>query len=425
MLRRGTQIAAPAARGAALQAAFAAAGLLALGFYGLRELSDWTFEARPAVNALLAGHFAQFLHLAPIYGPSLLLRAPFMALTKFWHGGAMAIYRLSAFPCMLALGALGVWLGTKMRARGGSTLTCAVVVALCAANPLARNALRYGHPEELLSAVLCIVAVLCGLRGRTVWAAILLGVAIADKQWAVIALGPVLVALPRHRLRATVLTGAVAVALTAPFLLGATSGFTGQAAAAGLQPTTLFFPFQIWWFFGAHVHNMALPGHPLIMFRRPPPWLGGLGHTLPILIMPPLTLLYAYVRRTSRPRGAELLLLLALLLALRCALDPWDNSYYSLGWMLAIIAWEALSRDRPPVVSLTATLAAWFSLRATSGFGMGLASDTQALIFLVVWLPGLTALAAAVYAPGLGGRLASRARRPALARAAAAAPVGG
>jgi hypothetical protein len=153
------------------------------------------------------------------------------------------------------------------------------------------------------------------------------------------------------------------------------------------------------------------------MLRMPPAWLGGLGHTLPILIMPPLTLLYARVRRASQPRGTEVLLLLALLLALRCALDPWDNSYYSLGWMLAIIAWEALTHDRPPVLSLTATLAAWFSLRATSGFGLGLPTDTEALIFLMLCLPGVTALTAAVYAPGLGGRFVGRSRRPSLAPA--------
>ena len=414
MLKRAIQTAAAAMRGGAFEATLATAALLVLACLMGRDLSDWTFEARPAANALLAGHFAQFLHLAPIYGASLLLRAPFMALTKLWHGGAMAVYRLSAIPCMVALGALAAWLGMRMRARGRSRFACAVVVVLCAANPLARNALRYGHPEELLSAVLCVVAVLCALRGRAVWAAVLLGVAIADKQWAFIALGPMLVALPRHRLRATAITGAVAAALMAPFLLGATSGFTGQAAAAGLQRTSLFFPFQIWWFFGSHVHNSALPGHPLEMFRVPPAWLGGLGHTLPILIMPPLTLLYARVRRGLRPWDTEVLLLLALLLALRCALDPWDNSYYSLGWMLAIIAWEALSRERPPVLSLTATFAAWFSLRSTSGFGMGLPADTEALIFLLIWVPGLGALAAAVYAPGIGRRFASRHRRPAL-----------
>jgi hypothetical protein len=229
-----------------------------------------------------------------------------------------------------------------------------------------------------------------------------------------------LVALPSHRPRAMVIAGAVAAALMAPFLLGA-DGFAGQATAVGLHPGTLFFPFQVWWFFGAHAPETALPTHSLMTLRTPPPWLGGLGHTLPLLIMPPLTILYARVRRVSRPHGTEVLLLLALLLVLRCALDPWDNAYYSLGWMLALVTWEALSRDRPPVLSLAATLAAWLGLRATGGFGIGLPPDTEALIFLLICIPGVTALAAAVYVPGLGRRLVPRAGRPALA----AAPVTG
>ncbi|MGZ4350645.1 MAG: hypothetical protein ACXVRX_09000, partial [Solirubrobacteraceae bacterium] len=72
----------------AFDAGVAAAALLILAGLGLRTLSDWQLEARPAVTALLAGHIAQFLHLAPVYGASLILRAPFMALAKLWHGGA-------------------------------------------------------------------------------------------------------------------------------------------------------------------------------------------------------------------------------------------------------------------------------------------------------------------------------------------------
>ncbi|MGZ4169764.1 MAG: hypothetical protein ACXVSE_04350 [Solirubrobacteraceae bacterium] len=420
MLRRARETGAAASRGMAFDAGVAAAALLILAGLGLRTLSDWQLEARPAVTALLAGHIAQFLHLAPVYGASLILRAPFMALAKLWHGGALAIYRLSAMPCMLAIGALGIWLARRLRARGASFFARAVVVLVCAANPLALSALQFGHPEELLSAVLCVAAVLCALRGRTAWAAILLGVAIADKQWAVIATGPVLVALPHHRLRALLTAGGVATALMAPFLIGAAGGFTGQATAVGLHPGALFFPFQIWWFFGSHAHDMTLPGHPMMVLRTPPAWLGSLGHTLPIVIMPPLTVLYARLRPAPCGRGPEVLLLLATLLALRCALDPWDNSYYSLGWMLALVSWEALTYARPPVLSLMATLAAWIILRATSGFGIGLPTDTEALIFLLVSVPGICALAVAVYVPEVGRRLVPRSRRAHVAATATA-----
>jgi len=49
--------------------------------------------------------------------------------------------------------------------------------------------------------VLCTAAVLCALNDRPTWAAVLLGLAIPNKEWAVLAVGPVLVALPRARVR--------------------------------------------------------------------------------------------------------------------------------------------------------------------------------------------------------------------------------
>ena len=51
------------------------------------------------------------------------------------------------------------------------------------ANPLTLSALEIGHPEELLGAVLCIAAV-CAMNDRATWAAILLGLAIPNKEWA-------------------------------------------------------------------------------------------------------------------------------------------------------------------------------------------------------------------------------------------------
>lgn len=422
MLRRVREIGDRAARGIPLDTAVAVAALLVLAHFGLSGLSDWGQEARPAVNELLAGHITHFFQLAPIYGGSLLLRAPFLLATKLWHGGALAIYRMSAVPCLLALGVLAVWLGARMRAAGASAWARVVVVALCAANPLALSALQYGHAEELLSAVLGVAAVLCALHDRPIWAAILLGLAIADKQWAVLAVGPVLVALPRRRVAALLITGGVAGLIMSPFLLA--GSFGGQASNVSLTTGTIFFPTQIWWFFGSHAHNVSVPGHPLEMFRTPPSWLGAMGHSLVVVLMPPLALLYAWLRRDDvRARGTEVLLLLALLFALRCILDPWDNSYYPLPFLLALMTWEAHRFTRPPVISLLATFAAWFTLRETGGFVLNLSTDTQALIFTAVAVPAAVALAVRVYAPALARRLVPRPRPAAPATATAPAPA--
>ena len=194
----------------ALAASAAAASLLVIAWLGVHGWSwpDWQSEARPAVGALLAGHLSQFLRIAPVYGGSLILRAPFVMLTKLWGGGELSIYGASAAPCLMALGALGVWLTARMRSLGRSRGARALALMLCVANPLTLPALQIGHPEELLGAVLCIAAVLCAMHDRPTWAAVLLGLAIANKEWAVLAVGPVLLGLDRARLRALVVTGA-------------------------------------------------------------------------------------------------------------------------------------------------------------------------------------------------------------------------
>jgi hypothetical protein len=373
---------------------------------------DWGSEARPAFDALLAGHLQQFLQLAPLYGGSLILRAPFVMATKLWHGGAFAMYRASAAPCLAATGVLGVWLVARMRATGSSTLARAVALLLCVANPITLRALALGHPEELLGAVLCIAAVLCALNDRPVWAGVLLGLAIANKEWAVLAVGPMVVALPRARWRALLITGAVAGAVLAPLLIGASGGFVGQAETTGVSSGALFQPWQIWWFLGAHgptltgPHGAFTPG-----YRVPPGWLGSIGHTLAIALMPPLTLLYT---RLGRDRLRRLpnhpLLLLALLLALRCMLDPWDISYYALPFLLTLLTWESLSFRRAPVLALMASVAAWFIFQETYSPALHLSEDAQALIFAVVSVPSVIALVLSVYAPGVGRLLARRSR---------------
>lgn len=404
----------PGAGQAALAVALAAAGLLLVAKLTLRpeNWGDWQNEARPAVDALVAGHVMRFLQLAPTYGGSLILRAPFVMLTKLWHGHEDSIYRAGVVPCLAAAGALGAWVASLMRARGGSWPACALAILLVVANPLMFPALTLGHPEEILGAALCAAAVLFALGDRPAWAAIMLGLAIANKEWAVLAVGPVLVALPRARIRALIIAGAVAGAVLAPLMLA--GALVGQAAAAGLNTGTIFQPWQIWWWLGA-----AGGGHG---YRLAPVWLGSFGHTLPLALMPPLTGLYAWQGRRPgrRRRPQDALLLLALLLGLRCLLDPWDISYYALPFLVSLLSWEALTFARAPLITLGAAAASWYVFSGTSGSGFS--ADVEALVFALVSVPALLAVAAAVYAPGAGRLMTTRVawpRRPRGAQAAA------
>jgi len=61
------------------------------------------------------------------------------------------------------------------------------LIGLLVASPAASWALKEGHPEELLAAALCVGGMLLVLRGRISSGAILLGLAVASKQWAILA----------------------------------------------------------------------------------------------------------------------------------------------------------------------------------------------------------------------------------------------
>jgi hypothetical protein len=100
-----------------------------------------------------------------------------------------------------------------------------------------------------------------------------------------------------------------------------------------------------------------------------------------------------------------------LLLFLRFALDPWDTAYYALPFLITLVSWETLTQDRLPVLALAGPVAVWFVLEESTRPSLHFSPDMQAVIFLVLAVPALVAMVAALYAPGLTERLALRVRR--------------
>ena len=145
-----------------------------------------------------------------------------------------------------------------MRKRGATKIATGVALMLCVANPITLLALDVGHPEELLGAVLCVAAVLAAMGNRPLWAGVLLGLAVANKESAIVAVGPVLLALPEHRIRAMLAAAAVAAVVLLP--LAAEGGFLTQAKSAAAPDGSIFSPWQFWWFFGPHLHVISARG---------------------------------------------------------------------------------------------------------------------------------------------------------------------
>jgi len=396
-------------------AALAGTGLMSwVGLTGF-AWSDYDNEVAPAMRTFAGGDVAGFLAQAPSYGGSLILRAPFAAVTAALGGGELAIFRALAIPCLLIVAWLGVVLVRRMRDGGRSAGACALVLALCVVNPITIRALDIGHPEELLGGALAVAAVLAAGSRRTFLAAVLLGLAIATKAWAVLAIGPVLLALPDRRLLALLVAGAVTAAVLAPLaLFGTHEALVASATTTG---SVIFLPWQIWWFLGETGH-IVIGGDGLPKpegYRVPPQWLSPLTHPLIAFTVVPLSLLWARVRGAApRLRGEELLLLLALLFLARCVLDPWNSVYYALPCILALLAWEALCRpDRPPVLALALSALTWVTFEMAPDW---LTPDMQSAFYLAWALPMVAFLVREAYAPSAKRAVSAPARDAGAAR---------
>jgi hypothetical protein len=345
--------------------------------------TDYEVEAEPAVHALRAGDLAGFAAHLPAYGGSLVLRAPFALLPGLWGGGDLAAFRSLAVPCLVAAAALGLVLWRPGRAGW-------LALALCVANPLTLRALDVGHPEELLGAALCAGAGLAALRGRAGLAGLLLGLALGNKAWALLAAGPVLLALPPGgRRRAALVAGGVAGLLVAPMLVGGAAGVTGATDTAQTSGI-IFQPWQAWWFAGEHGHVVHGLTSIKVGYRAAPGWVAPIAHPVVVLVPVALTAAWALLATRGRRPRSDALGLLALVLGLRCVLDPWNTDYYALPFLLALVTWEAGALRRLPVLAAGATVLAQLTLVQLPTVA---SPDVQAAAYLAWMVPGLVLLA--------------------------------
>ena len=118
-------------------------------------------------------------------------------------------------------------------------------------------------------------------------------------------------------------------------------------------------PADVWWPFthaGGPNSNLDI-GHNVM-----PHWVGLIAR--PLLVAVCVTLPLVFARRVRQDLLGRVLPLLALVLLVRCMLDPLDNSYYHVPFLFALVAADAMSG------TFAATLVATTALYLTPHLGL-------------------------------------------------------
>jgi hypothetical protein len=372
---------------------------------------DYFSDASAAIDALARGDLDGYFHQNPLMGPfSLLLRAPFVRLV--FDSSLDAVYFAGVLPCLAAVAGLAYALRRRMTALGRPVAAITLVTVVALLNNGVFRSVHWGHPEEILGGALCAGAVLAGLRDRSLLAGLLLGLAVATKQWAVIAVIPTLLATSHRRIALLMAAGAVAGALTVPSLLVKPEQFVSTHKGVAFVSSDVSPP-NIWMAVATRKPDWKPGGRNGYAYEMPS-WLAAFTHPAIVLAGVPLGLLF-WLRRRSLQRE-DALGLLALLLLVRCVADPWNIDYYHAPFLLALLSWEALARDGWPrlTVFAGAALATTFPATAMTMSQMSAEPLRYCLGYLVWALPLTAWLALSLFAPARAAAItaALRSRLP-------------
>jgi hypothetical protein len=253
-------------------------------------------------------------------------------------------------------------------------------VVVATINPVTLRAIHFGHPEEVLGAALLSGAMLAAVLRRPWLAAGLLALAVVNKQWGVIGVPAVLVsmfvAVGWERVKGPlVLLAGMTLGLLVPLLIvdaGSVVDLTKRMA--DLRGTSVF-PADIW-------YSISPPGSDGL--HSMPGWLGLLAR--PLIVAMGILVPLALARRVREDVVSRAFPLLALVMLLRCALDPADNGYYHVPFLIALLAADAFSGR------FWATAVACVLLQAPTTFTP---SPQDLTLFYSLWAPAF-----AVYLAG-------------------------
>jgi hypothetical protein len=355
-------------------------------------------DAAPAIDALQRGELGRFFDEQPAMGSlSLVARAPAAAIARLAGGGGNAQYQAGAIVCMLAAVAFALLLLRRLYARRASVIAIVAAVAVVLVNPAHGDALQRGHPEEILAAAaLAAGALVAG--ARPLLAGVLVGAAIATKQWALLGLLPVaFMAAEGSRLRVLVAALAVAALFVVPMAVGDPSAFR-EAEQAALNPPGTVKPLDIWFPWAGREHAViTLPDQSITHAHvwTLPRTADRAAHWMVIALSG------AAIAIWWRRGATSALPLLALLLLIRVMLDPRAHPYHLTPFVLAVAAAEVAARARFPwgTMGVAALLALTLKLFDSGDW------NTANAVFLAWSIPAAVALAAIAFrrerAPGI------------------------
>ena len=139
--------------------------------------------------------------------------------------------------------------------RGRTGWECFGVIFLAAIPLLWEPIVLTYHPQDLTSLGLALAAAACALRGKWVWAGILVGLAVTSQQFALLVLAPLFVVAPgRQRWRLLAGSAAAVLVVSLPFI-AATSGRAIHAVLLGTGDSVTFGGTILW---ESRLHGAAL-----------------------------------------------------------------------------------------------------------------------------------------------------------------------
>jgi hypothetical protein len=231
---------------------------------------------------------------------------------------------------MVLMASVVVLLRTSGRGRNG--WEAATLSLLAIAPPVYMCVATYFHPQDLVAMGCILFAVSCAIRGRWLWAGVLLGLAFTSQQFALLAIALMIVIVPGNR-RLSLFVGTVLSIgiVDGPFIL-LTSGRALKTALFGSSRLTVF---------GAN-HFHATGGTVLFATHLHGAALFLVARVLPVLCALAIAL---WVARRLGPRVTEietLLSLLATALCMRLVFEENLFGYYFMALAVSLLCIEAL-----------------------------------------------------------------------------------